>query len=148
MNKERFQEIINKIESNPMSWDQERWHCETAHCFAGHAQILSNKPINNGNARKDARVWLDLSKAEANYLFYYKRTLQNFKDFLNDDFLKLKKQYIYDSDEYDFDGYNYDEFDSGGYDCDGYDCDGYDCNGYNRDGYDCDGLDKNNKPKN
>lgn len=162
MNKERFQQIINKIESDPMSWDQKGWHCETTHCFAGHAQILSNKPINNDSARKDARVWLDLCKKEADYLFYYKRTLQDFKDFLNNDSSTSKKQYIYDSNGYNCDGYDinlhncfgYDRdgydinlYNSNGYDCDGYDINLYNCFGYDRYGYDCDGLDKNNKPK-
>ena len=43
MNIERHNQIIAKIEENPSCWNQAHWHCGTAHCYGGWAQILSGK---------------------------------------------------------------------------------------------------------
>ena len=88
------------------------------------AQTDSGCKLNISTARRDARIWLDLSSYEADYLFRGYRTLKEIKAFIEN--------------------YNYD---SNGYDREGYDCQGFDRDGLDRDGYDQDGLNKHNKPK-
>ena len=130
MNKERLQAIIDRIEADPKSRclgpKLNEISIETL------AQIDSGCQLNILNARRDARIWLDLSNKQADHLLCKLRTLAEIKDFV---------------EEYDCDGYNRDGYGRWGYDCDGYDCGGYDRGGYDRDGYDQDGLDKHNKPK-
>lgn len=33
--KELSREALRRILTNPESWDQSHWHCETTHCYAG-----------------------------------------------------------------------------------------------------------------
>lgn len=104
MNEERFRQVLEQIENHPETWDQTDWHsdCGTAHCFAGWAQILSGAPIVKGHARRDARIYLDLSRDEADYYFNGDRTLEDFREALT----------------YNREGYN-----RAGYDCEGLDTD-------------------------
>jgi len=143
MNRENYKLVLDKITSCPDEWDQWVWHCGTTHCFAGWAQILSGKPADRDTVRRDARVFLDLSSIEANYLFEAARTLRDFNNY---------DRIVYDGDGYDrtgYDriGYDRDGRDRTGRDRTGRDINGYDRYGYDRIGYDCDGLDRNNKPK-
>ena len=69
MNKENFQKVLDQITAHPETWDQTDWHCGTTHCFAGWAQLLSGQPENVETVRRDARMFLDLSYAEADFLF-------------------------------------------------------------------------------
>ena len=124
MNKENFAKVLQQIESHPETWEQTRWHCGTKHCLAGWAQILSGKEPNDNTVRRDARAFLDLSMAEADYLFDSWCSVEEFRDVLKNGF------------------YNTDGYDRNGYDRDGRDRDGRDCDGYDRDG-----LDRNNKPR-
>ena len=122
MNKDRLQAIIDRIEADAKARcagiNLNRISIETL------AQIDSGCKPNIFNARRDARIWLDLSNKQAGYLFSSFRTLAGIKNFIER---------------------------HGGYDYkfgkDGYDREGYDRAGFNRDGYDFDGLDKHNKPK-
>jgi hypothetical protein len=106
-NKENFCCVLDYIESHPTEWQQSSWHspCRTTACFAGRAQIMSGAPINNEatTVRRDARIFLGLTKHEADYLFASHRTLEDFKAFGN-------------GDGYDCAGYN-----RAGYDRDGLD---------------------------
>lgn len=79
MNKENYKKVLDLIEANPECWKQTSWHCRTQHCFAGHAQILSGKMANDDTVRRDARIFLDLSKPEADYFFAGERTLEDFR---------------------------------------------------------------------
>lgn len=110
--------VLTQIKNHPETWNQKYWHCGTAHCFAGWAQILSGKPADSTTARRDARIFLGLSAAEAEYYFHSERTLSELETVLED---------FYDEN--------------------GCSPDGHDRNGYNREGYDRDGLNKNNKLK-
>ena len=83
MNKENVQKVLDLIEANPSCWNQEKWHCGTTHCFAGHAQILSGKQENVKTVRTDARIYLDLSLADADWAFYFLRTLEELKTLIN-----------------------------------------------------------------
>ena len=139
MNKENIQKVIDVIEDNPHSWNQDFWHCGTTHCFAGHAQILSGKQANKATVRKDARIFLDLDLRTFNWVSNYCRTLDDLKSLLTDE--------IFDIDGFDKNGYDRYGFDRAGYARTGFDRIGYDRGGFNRDGYDRDGLDVNNKPK-
>jgi hypothetical protein len=148
MNKERMQIIVDRIEANPACWKQSSWHCGTSHCLAGHAQIDSGANPDNNTVRRDARMWLDLSLSEANYLFAGTRTIEDFKAALTDSYDRAGyDRDVYDRAGYDRDGYNRAGYDRDGYNRAGYDRDVYDRAGYDRDGYDRDDLDKNNKPK-
>lgn len=126
MNIENFKLVLEKIKSSPCQWDQSAWHssCGTKHCIAGWAQILGGAEANSETARMDARIFLDLTMNEANFIFSSSRQMSDFDRIVSV------------------------AFDSDGYDREGYDRGGYDRFGYGRDGYDMDGLDKNNKPRN
>ena len=73
---------MDKIESCPTEWDQGAFHCGTAHCFAGWAQLMSGKLADSITARRDARIFLKLTYEEANYLFHHYRTMGDFKRWL------------------------------------------------------------------
>ena len=157
MNKERLQAIIDRIEADANNWDATR--NILAFDIATFAQIDSGCKFDMFAARRDARIWLDLSSKQADYLLCSPLTLAEVRKFI--------ENYNYDSNGYDSEGYDrfgynregYDRFDYDrfsydregydryGYDRDGYDQEGYDRVGFNRDGYDFDGLDKHNKPK-
>lgn len=163
MNKQNYQAVLDKIEADPQSWNQEVWHCGTTHCFAGHAQILFGKEANEDTVQRDAREYLDLCKADADYLFSSFRTMEDFKEF----FSKEYDSQGYDPDGFNFYGYDRDGFnrhgidtlgfnrlgldregrDRNGYDKDGFNRVGYNREGYDRDGYDNQGLDRNNKSR-
>ncbi len=119
MNIKNYKKVLKKIKAHPETWDQKMWHCNTVHCFGGHAQILSGRKANDSTIRFDARIWLNISLDESNYLFDLDRTIEDFEAVLKNGF----------------------------YCIDDYDRDGFDRNGFDRYGYDLDGLDKNNKPK-
>lgn len=158
MNIENFRVVLGHIKANPNSWDQTTWHCGTTHCFAGWAQILAGKAAHDGNTRRDARLFLGLNRADADYLFASERTLGDFEAMT----ISNSAGSVYNCDGYDHSGYDrsgYDrhgynfvgrdrkKLDREGYDSGGYNCYGYSRDGYDRDGYDRDGLDANNKPK-
>ena len=67
MNKEHYKQVLDKITACPEQWEQISWHCETTHCFAGWAQILSGKQPISGTARRDARMYLNIDKEQADY---------------------------------------------------------------------------------
>ena len=115
MNQENYDAVIAKITENPACWDQTEWHCGTTHCFAGWAQILSGRQADGSTTRRDARKWLELTLAEADYLFDAKRTIKDFRD-------------GYHRDGYDSQGYNRARYNRDGYDSQGYDSDGLDVN--------------------
>jgi hypothetical protein len=124
MNKKNFKAVLDKIQADPSCWNQSSWHCGTSHCFAGHAQILAGKEADDTYVRQHARIFLELNIRQANFIFDSKRTIEDFKEFLNTE----------------------------GYDADGFDGGGWDRQGYNRagfhiEGYDRDHLDRNLKPR-
>ena len=41
VNVKLLNDTLDAIKANPDHWDQEHWHCETSHCFAGFAELLS-----------------------------------------------------------------------------------------------------------
>ena len=147
MNKDRLQAIIDRIEADANNRDATR--NILAFDIATFAQIDSGCKFDMFAARRDARIWLDLSSKQANYLLCSPLTLAEVKKFI--------ENYNYDSNGYDREGYDRFGYDRAGFDHDGYDRYGYDRGGYgwggydrvgfNRDGYDFDGLDKHNKPK-
>ena len=152
MNKERLQVIIDRAEADPQSRNTTR--SRLAMGIATLAQIDSGCKQDIYNARRDARIWLDLSNKQADYWLCSLRTLAEIKEFI--------EKCNYDNDGYDREGYDRagynclgygrEGYDRDGYDRDGYDRwgygrDGYDRTGYDWDGYDFDGLDKHNKPK-
>ncbi len=139
MNKERLQAIIDRIEADPISWNQKSWDYRNSPRLAFYTQIDAGLQLDPFNARRDARIWLDLSNKQANYLLSSYRTWKEIKDFV------VNRNY--GGDGYDRDGYDCVGYDRDGQDRDSHDRFGPNRAGFNRDGYDCDGLDKHNKPK-
>jgi hypothetical protein len=139
MNVENYKKVLDKIKGDPDSWKQSSWHCGTKHCFFGHAQIESGKPAVDDTVRRDARLFLQLGYADANYLSAPERTMGDFEDFLEIDRDGYGRA-GYDRDGYNRAGYDRDGYDRAGYDRDGYGRAGYDRAGYDRDGYDRDGY--------
>jgi hypothetical protein len=117
---DRYRAVVEYIKAHPEEYNQKSWHssCGTTACFAGRAQIMSGKAPDKDTTRRDAKIWLGLTKNEADYLFDGNQLFDVIAG--------------YDSD---------------GYDRAGYDSDGYDRDGYDSDGYDSDGLDFQNKPR-
>jgi hypothetical protein len=140
MNLDNFKAVLDKIKGDPESWKQSSWHCGTKQCFFGHAQIMSGKPANDNVVRRDARLFLQLGYADANYLSAPERTIADFEDLLDIDRAGYDRA-GYDRAGYDRAGYNRDGYDRAGYNRDGYDRDGYNRDGYNRAGYNRDGYD-------
>lgn len=93
MNTARLQAIIDRIKAEPKCWDQQSYHCGTAHCIAGHAQIdmrgvhwASTAPYTLEWAFKtdphmEGRAWLELTDDQAAYLFKSWRTLPEIEEF-------------------------------------------------------------------
>jgi len=162
-NRENFERVLNHIKAHPETWKQSKWHCGTSHCFAGHAQIMAGNAPNNKTVRRDARIFLGLTRYEADRMFASSRSIADFEAFLSDGYNRAGHDRAgYDRDgynraDYDRAGYNRAGYDRAGYDRDGYNRDGYDRAGYNRagydragynrDGYDRDGLDCDNAPR-
>ena len=105
----RLRAIVDRIKADPSCWDQSDWHCGTAHCIAGHAQLdalsadrreeflrryhrtnlaqLSSwlgDTFGCVSARpfKAGKDWLGLTFAEANHLFRPKTTLEEIEALL------------------------------------------------------------------
>lgn len=86
MNRENFKRVLDTIRANPESWNQWDWHseCGTAHCFAGHAEILSGVRSDEffyKTTFEIAKKWLGLTEREASYIFRSNRTMEDFEDF-------------------------------------------------------------------
>lgn len=157
MNLENFKKVVDHIKANPDTWYQGSWHsegsewgCGTAHCLAGHCQVtFMGLPADDATARRDGRIYLDLTALEADCLFDEDRTLPGFEKV-------LQRGGLYDSRDLDLDGFDSDGFDRvgldragfnrAGFNRAGFDRAGFDRDGLDRDGFDRDGLDKNNKP--
>lgn len=84
MNQERYQKIIDQIREHPESWNQKVYHsgCGTKHCIAGWAHLHKNSgvyelPYDVSDVLRDAKEWLELTPAQALYLFSSTRTLEH-----------------------------------------------------------------------
>lgn len=86
MHVENFRRVLDAINDYPEGYDQSCWHseCGTTHCFAGWAQILAGKEPNARTARRDARVFLQLTSIEADYLFDPDRQLYEIQESFED----------------------------------------------------------------
>lgn len=101
MNLKRFKAVLARIEKHPEWWDQtefctedkkKKWDCGTGCCLAGHAHFIAKKNRFKGVVSlydawqspsaaisQTATKYLDLSIEEKHYLFFYNRTLQDFR---------------------------------------------------------------------
>jgi hypothetical protein len=104
---------VNQILAHPDTWNQTQWHCGTAHCIAGHCEMLTGGPTSD--TARNVRELVGLSYGDADFLFARHRTLPEIYAFA--------KTF---RDGYDSAGYDRDGYDSAGYDSAGYDSDGYD----------------------
>jgi hypothetical protein len=112
-NVERHNQIIEQIEKHPETWKQSEWHCGTAHCYAGWAQIFSGRKVCDTTARRDAIEWLGLTVYESFVAFSPSNTLELLKS--------IPKLFSYGRD-----GFNRDGVDRNGYDWSGRDRYGFD----------------------
>lgn len=117
-----FERVLSAIKANPENWYQRQWHCGTSHCFAGFAEILDL--IDRGRFKcaldqvlsvsyKESidqleveelrptfdigRDVLNITAAQANWLFDTDRTLADFEKCLA---LRAIPEYLLD--EYRF----------------------------------------------
>lgn len=108
MNLHNFNLVLNQIKEHPETWYQKFWHsvkrkgsgeddradapkgsCGTAHCFAGHAQLLAGKKRNDDTAQLDACIFLGLppvrtgknGESSTNIIWLFKsvRTMYDFE---------------------------------------------------------------------
>ena len=86
MNKENFKKVIDLIEANTDRF--KHWFTNKEfHAFA--------RKVSGANDRKEVRLFLQISLRDYYWLNNANRTIQDFKDFLDED---------KDSDDYDGDG--------------------------------------------
>jgi len=60
VNAELLQKTLDTIKANPEHWYQKNWHCNSSHCFAGFAELLSfGLPIylNVAALKEDKRLY-------------------------------------------------------------------------------------------
>jgi hypothetical protein len=134
----RLSTILARIEADPACWDQAAWHCGTAHCLAGHAQLDAVAGECNMSVSQVARSWLGMSHAVANWAFDSARSLPDLRSLLEFDLSS-----DLDPDGFDRDGRTTYGFDRNGIDRDGYDVKGFHLGGIDRDGFDYYGYDRN-----
>lgn len=96
MNIQRFNQVLAMIEANPAHWNQQFWHCNSSHCFAGFAELecLKLQPRHTicdvvaarvEAANTAAKTWqvaidyLELTEEQADWLFLPYRTLDDFR---------------------------------------------------------------------
>jgi hypothetical protein len=41
INKDLLRKTLETVKQNPEHWDQQFWHCDTSHCFAGFTHLIS-----------------------------------------------------------------------------------------------------------
>lgn len=70
MNTELLLQIRDKILEEPENFDMDNWHCGTAHCIAGWAQLMATKSTSPCFTNEDASDALELSYGEAMRLFW------------------------------------------------------------------------------
>jgi hypothetical protein len=155
---------LEHISKNPLAHGQDAWHshrvgdevaefrhpCGTAHCWAGHIDLILGVPRKHttGILFNPVQDIMGMSHDEWAEMTNQDNSVARLK--------ALHRLYFvdgvfgcagYDEDGYDKAGYDkagYDKagYDEYGYDQDGYDEDGYDVFGYGKDGYDEYGYDK------
>jgi len=144
---------IEHIESDPQSWDQRVWHCESAHCLFGWCQILAGRPADPHNCREEVRELLGLCLADALWLCAPARTLDDFRWFAKEWAAGRLSMAGRDNDGYDrfgYDRFGFNRRDCGRWDYDieygpnlvTYNAEGYDHEGYDRYGFDRKGRDR------
>jgi hypothetical protein len=90
VNKELLLKTLETIKANPKHWDQQSWHCNTSHCFAGFAQLIDRQlpinrrsPLPNSSTREDAIIALRIDYYWADYLFAPKNDLEDLERIVN-----------------------------------------------------------------
>jgi hypothetical protein len=107
---ERLAAILSRIAADPSCWCQLMWHCDTAHCLAGHAQLDACLPRAGSTAAIDGAQWLGMSQAVADWAFHGERTIAELSTLLDFDLSSER-----DPDGYDRDGFDYYGVDRNGY---------------------------------
>lgn len=96
----RLECIYSLIERNPEKWTQRKWHCGTAHCIAGWAQVMAyNIPedahfiregmyLTNGEERYldtelDGKIYLGLTNWQGELLFRSENTMGMIRDIID-----------------------------------------------------------------
>lgn len=93
MNPRRYNQVLATIEANPQHWNQQFWHCNSSHCFAGFTELefLKLQPRHTicdvlaARGETAARTWqvaidyLELTEEQADWLFTAYRTLDDFR---------------------------------------------------------------------
>lgn len=92
MNIELLNKVKTKILEEPENLKMEMFHCGSAHCIGGWAQVLSGRGILNSNNREPAMNLLALTTFESYTLFDLKcwpdKFLKDYEDNIDD------KQYL------------------------------------------------------
>lgn len=99
-----FERALEAIKANPGHWEQSTWHCGTSHCFAGFCHILDltdrcivKTPLTEVAHTGRGADWilfgedtehvsiatLGLSRRQAEWLFSFERTIQDFQECLD-----------------------------------------------------------------
>lgn len=81
MNEAHFREVLEEIEAHPERWGQGTY-CGTACCLAGRSQLLVQGRANEMTVIQDAMRNLGINELEGWYLFASKRTIADFRQWL------------------------------------------------------------------
>jgi len=125
LNKQLLADVVNRIITHPETHNQEIWHCDTSHCFAGLTQVLAYGPMSQypTNVKEDAADLLGLTPDYANYLFYPYRTFREIhlcvSELITGTGDNGRDRYGRDQDSMDRDGIDRDGYDQYGIDQNG-----------------------------
>ena len=151
-NQDNINRVLSIIEAHPETWEQETWHtaCGTAHCFAGHGQLLAGLSVSKHTTRHDARVFFGFNYHEAVYYFASRRTWPELLTARlpwasNDGYGSDGFHFLTQRDRAGYDRKGFNSENNSARDPEGYNLLGYDTLGFDRRGRDMDRFNKENE---
>ena len=135
---------VNQILRHPDTWNQATWHseCGTKHCIAGWCQILSGNKVPTCDVWRDAQAALDISSADASWLFSGDRSLREIYHFAKNFSVAGFNRDGFNREGFNRDGFNRAGLDRAGFDREGFNRAGFDRDGFNRAGFNYAGFDR------
>ena len=75
--------VLEHVQKHPETWDQERWHCGTSHCFAGFAQTWNGAEGDSGTCQEAALEALGITREGGQLLFDCYNTMEEIGTFVD-----------------------------------------------------------------
>ena len=74
--------VLEHVQRHPETWDQERWHCGTSHCFAGFAQTWNGAEGDSSTCQEAALEALGITREGGQLLFDCYNTMEEIVTFV------------------------------------------------------------------